>query len=396
MRRMGKWAGLALWFALAWAFAAPAAAQTLTVEWLRVEGAQKSLPDAAPVRARWTSANPEAPAHLELPRHRGGHWLRLRVDADIVGSEQRVIGVQGARVYGLIGYYLPGSDRLTLPSLVRGNESLLLRPGWALPLPAGWKRADTAYIRMQGEIPVVLSVNLSTRAEFARQREGARRFTIAAYAALLLMTLAVAGLWAMSREAVYLYYLGYLVCISVYMLMMSNWLEVPEHWASQDVRREAIPWFMATMTTVFQIAFTVRFLDLPRLLPRAARVLHAIVWANLAWLAVLVFAYRATKHYWYLGGNGLLLLVIPTLVYAAIAAWRRGAEYAGYYLLGWTPLMVFAGLIAAKTFGFGSFGWDEHGLVLAVVLESGVLMMALTQRAAARHRRALLAKPART
>jgi len=52
MRRMGKWAGLALWFALAWAFAAPAAAQTLTVEWLRVEGAQKSLPVRLQPRGR--------------------------------------------------------------------------------------------------------------------------------------------------------------------------------------------------------------------------------------------------------------------------------------------------------------------------------------------------------
>lgn len=391
---MWEWTGVALLFALAWAFAVPAAAQTLTVEWLRTQDpAARPAADAAVV-ARWTSAEPDTPVRMELPRHQGGHWLRLSVDRDIAVGARRVIGVQGARVYGLLGYYSPGSDRLTTPSFAPGNESLLLRPGWALPLPEGWRRGDYAYLRMQGEIPVALSVGLPTGEAFARQREGARRFIIAAYVALLLMTLMVAGLWVMSREAVYLYYIGYLVCISAYMLLMSDWLVVPAHWASQAARREAVPWFMATMTTVFQIAFSVRFLDLPRLLPRVAGVLHAIVWANLLWLAVLVLAYRATRHYWYLGGNVLLLLVIPILIYAAIAAWRRGAEYAGYYLIGWTPLMVFAGLVAAKTFGFGTFGWDEHGLVIAVVLESGVLMMALTQRAAARHRRVLKVRSA--
>ncbi|NUO77773.1 MAG: hypothetical protein HOQ32_17405, partial [Lysobacter sp.] len=61
---------------------------------------------------------------------------------------------------------------------------------------------------------------------------------------------------------------------------------------------------------------------------------------------------------------------------------------AGYYLVGWTPLMLFAGLLAAQTFGFGNSLLTERGLLLAVVMETGVLMIALTQRAAHRQRRA--------
>lgn len=393
MRALWMSAWIALSIAFAAAFAPPAGAQALTVELLRVDRSQRERPLDAPTLARWNAATPKDTIRLELPRRSIGHWLRLTVDRDIGAGEKRTVSIAGARTYGHLYYYAPGSDRGTVISPVQQHQSTLLRLGWDLPLREGWKRGDAIYLRTQGHISSALSLSLSTRAEMARQHESDRRFAMLAYSTLLLMTLLVAGLWATTRDAVYLYYCGYTLCISSYMLLLSRLVEIPMDWGSSAARHDGAAWTAATLATVFQIAFSLRFLELSRWLPRIAATLRVIVWLNLAWLLVLMAAFKAVYGYWYLGGNGLLLATIVLLVYSAAATWRRGAEYAGYYLLGWTPLMAFAGLIAIKTFGLGDIEWAERGLVVAVVLESGVLVLALTQRAAARHRRALKTRP---
>lgn len=399
MRRIAASVGLALLFALG---CATASAQTVMVERLRVESALQHRPvltvqsmtserlrhqvENAPVLQRWTASSGRTRIHL--PRDVGSNWLRLTVDRDVAVGERQVIAMQGARAYGAVAYLPPGSDRWLLLGLTRETGPTLFRRGWALPLPRGWKRGDAAYVIVEADIAKTLKVVVTGEAELAQQREADRRYAIGAYGAMLLMVLVVVGFWLLSREAMYLYYCGYLISASAYTLMMSGWMTVPTDWVGLEAQYTIAPWLAATMTTVFQLAFTVRFLDLPRLLPRTALLLRAIIGANLLWLAVMFLAYERVKYIWAQGGNGLLLLAIPIVLYAAIAAWRRGAEYAGYYLLGWTPLIAFAGLTAAKIHGIGNAEWAERGLLLAIVLESGVLMMALTQRAAARHRRA--------
>ncbi|WP_175489108.1 7TM-DISM domain-containing protein [Lysobacter sp. cf310] len=355
------------------------------MELLKVERMQRERPLDAAVVARWTAAVPADVIRIEVPRRAAGHWLRLSVDRDIGADEQRSLSIEGARVFGMLRYYAPGTDRLIEISPVASGQATLLRMGWELPLPQGWKRGDPVYVQMQGRISSAFAISLSTRAELARRYESDRRFAVVTYSILLLMTLFVAALWVATRETVYLLYSAYMVCMSAYMLLLSRLIDI--QWDPMIVR-DGVGWAAATLATVFQLAFSLRFLDLPRWAPRISMVLRAIVWINVAWLLVLALAFRQVYFYWYIVGNALLLLAIPLLLYAAFKAWRRGAEFAGYYLLGWTPLMVFACLSALKAFGVGSAEWAERGLVLAVVLESGVLMMALTQRAAARHRRA--------
>ena len=391
MRRNVNAARIAILIVLAGLFALAAPAQTLTVERLDADGWAR--PDTANVIRRWTAVNPEASVRVDLPRDPHGHWLRFRVDRDVAEASRRVIVLRSARAYGAVGYYPPGSARISLIGYVRDDGPQLLRRGWALPLEADWKAGVPAYGHFNERHGTTLNVGLADRDELMRELESDRRFAIVVYALMLAMTLVVAGYWAVSRDPVYLYYCGYMICLSVYLLMMTAWIKLPVEWLGSAAQRDGAPWFVATLTTMFQLCFTVRFLELPRLLPRAATALRAIVWANAIALVVLVLAFDYVYQYWFMVGNGLLLLAIPIIVYAAIAAWRRGAQYAGYYLIGWTPLLLFAGLLAAKTFGFGDSYLTERGLLLAVVLEAGVLMIALTQLAADRRRRMAPRRP---
>lgn len=387
MHRDMRTAWIAMLAVLVGLFAAAAGAQTLTVERLQADGSRWSRPDASRAVQRWTAAGPDVPMRIELPRSPDGHWLRLSIDRDIPAASQRVVVLRSPQAYGMVAYYPPGSERLSLIGYVRDDGPRLLRRGWALPLKAGWSAHSVAYAQVSARNDTMLDIALADRAVLMRELESDRRFAIVVYALMLTMTLVVAGFWVASRDSVYLYYCGYMICLSIYLLLMTAWIKIPVEWFGSAVQRDGAGWFVATLTTMFQLCFTVRFLELPRLLPRAATALHAIVWANALALAALVLMFDFVYQHWYVVGNVLLLLSIPIIVYAAIVAWRRGSPYAGYYLIGWTPLMLFAGLVAAKTFGLGNSYLIERGLLLAVVMETGVLMIALTQRAAERHRR---------
>lgn len=391
MRRVWAARWLALTIALLSAFAAPA--QTLTVERLDADSRSWARPDDANAVQRWTAAGPNVPVRIVLARKDPGHWLRITVDREVAAADRQVIVLRSARAYSFVGYYPPRSAQIALVGYVREDGPKLLRRGWTLPLGARWQAGDAAYARIVTRFDTTIDVSVANREALMREVESDRRFAIVVYALMLVMTLVVGRFWLVSRDPVYLYYCAYMTCLSVYLLMMTAWAKVPAEWFGSAMQRDGVPWFVATLTTMCQIAFTVRFLDLPRLVPRAATALRAIVWANAIALAVLALAFDYVYQYWFMVGNGLLLLVIPIIVYAAIAAWRRGAEYAGYYLVGWTPLMLFAGLLAAKTFGFGDSFLTERGLLLAVVMETGVLMIALTQRAAHRQRRAQAGLP---
>ncbi|RDZ26644.1 sensor domain-containing diguanylate cyclase [Lysobacter silvisoli] len=389
--KLGFVAGIALLWALACAFAAPVQAQALKAELLLTEGELDGPPASAPVLASSHADSPDELAYLTMPRRDAGYWVRLTVDRDIQAGEGRVLVLRGARARGPVTYYPPGAA----PRLINDAENggpVLMRRGWVLPLPNGWTRGDVAYLRVGGNTAEAMSLRFSTVPEIARQERSDSRFMVAAFTALMLMALAMVGIWFAFRDLVYLFYGAYLSCAAVYLLLVSG--DAAEMWGLSGIAsgRLTVNWSVATLATIFQLGFSLRFLELPRLLPRLALMARTLQWANIVWLAVLLLLRERVHGFWYIGGNVLLLMGIPLMFVAAVMAWRRGAPYAGYYLLGWTPLLLFVGVLAAYPFGVGRAEWADRGLALAAVLESGVLALALSQHAANRHRLALLAR----
>jgi diguanylate cyclase (GGDEF)-like protein len=151
---------------------------------------------------------------------------------------------------------------------------------------------------------------------------------------------------------------------------------------------------LATLAVIIQLEFTRLFLELPQLLRNGARVVRGLQWLHIALLATLLVGGRHVLDWYYLVGNALLVLSVPVVLVLALWAWRKGATYAGYYLLGWGPLLGMVLVVAGHLLGFFNAPWAEQLLPAMAVLESGVLVLALSQHAANRHRMAVLAREA--
>ncbi|MBT2748401.1 MULTISPECIES: diguanylate cyclase [unclassified Lysobacter] len=371
---------------------APAAAQSLKVEVLMTDTDLQTPPVGAPVMRSLTAERPDDVIRFSLPRRSEGYWLRLTSQRSIKPGDGLMLVVRGSRAMGPLLYYPPGAAHLReIQDAERGGVPLMRR-GWVLSLPNGWPTSTVAYVRIKGRAAMSeIRLSFASIPELARQERGDARFMAAAFTAMMLMAVAMVGVWVAFRDFVYLGYGAYLACMATYLLLRSG--DASEMWGLAGMASEpAVGWALATLATIFQIGFSLRFLDLPRLMPRTTWVLRSIQWANMFWLLVLVLLREHVYGWWYIGGNALLLLGVPLMLVIAVVAWRKGAPYAGYYLLGWTPMLVLAAALAANILGLQDAEWAERGLALTAVLESAVLALALSQHAANRHRIVLLAR----
>lgn len=385
--RIGLWA---LLIALA-CLCLPASAQSLKVEVLLTDSDLQAPPVGAPVIRSLVAERPEDVIRFSLPRRDAGYWLRLTSQRSVGAQDGQLLVLRGPRAMGPLLYYPPGAGAREVEDAEHGGVPLMRR-GWVLALPNGWPPSSVAYLRIKGRAAMSeIRLSFASIPDLARQERGDARFMAAAFTAMMLMAVAMVGVWVAFRDFVYLGYGAYLGCMATYLLLLSG--DASEMWGLASLASEpAVGWALATLATIFQIGFSLRFLDLPRLMPRTTWVLRIIQWANMAWLLVLLVLREHSYGWWYIGGNALLLLGVPLMLVIAVAAWRKGAPYAGYYLLGWTPMLVFAAALAANTLGLQDAEWAERGLALTAVLESAVLALALSQHAANRHRILLLAR----
>lgn len=369
----------------------PATAQALHVEVLLTDGELDGPPASAPVLTRAEAAQPGDEVQLDVPRRDGHYWLRITSDRALDAGQQPVLVLNGSRGLGAVTFYPPGAPSRVVRE-ARAGGSPLLRRGWVLPLPHGWPEASVAYLQVSGDGSEPLRLRIAGTAELIHEQRNGARVGAATATAMLVMVLAMLGLWAMFRDVLYLGYAGYLACVVGYSLVLSgDAAEIPG--LDGLVRGGAtLRWGLATLAVVLQLVFSLRFLELDRVLPRAAALVRVLLWLHAALLATLLLG-RELVHGWYpVVGNTLLVTCAPLLLVVAALAWRRGAVYGGWFLLGWSPMVLVAALASAHQLGLLRAGWADAALPLLAVLESLVLAVALAHHAIARHRLALSAQ----
>lgn len=367
-----------------------ARAQALEVELLLTEQELAAPPTVAPVQRREV-VEAGRYARVPLPRRQAGYWLRLTTHAPLTPETRQMLVLRGAQNLGPVTFYPPASTSLTVEQGIHG-VSTLLRRGWHLPLPNGWPPAAVAYLHVSGDSGQALRLGLVDTDRLVLRERADARLASTTFTALVLVAIFMFGLWVALRDLLYLSYSAYLACVAVYSMLLSG--DAGEMFALAWMMPDNLLARMAfgTLAIILQLIFTARFLELRRLMPRAARLVGVMVWLMFALLAGLLLGGSRVEA-WYQGVIVALVLVfIPIAVAIAIQAWRKGAAYAGHFIAGWTPLLVMAVLMAGHQLGLIDAPWIERVLPLGAVLQAGVLALALSQHAANRHRIALLAR----
>jgi len=369
----------------------PATAQALHVEVLLTDGELDGPPASAPVLTCAEAAQPGDEVQLDVPRRDGHYWLRITSDRAFDAADQPVLVLNGSHGLGAVAFYPPGAPPRVVRE-ARAGGSPLLRRGWALPLPHGWPEASVAYLQVSGHGSEPLRLRMTDTAEVVHEQRNGARVGAATATAMLVMVLAMLGLWAMFRDVLYLGYAGYLACVVGYSLVLSgDAAEIPGLGGLVS-GGATVRWGLATLAVVLQLVFSRRFLELDRVLPWAAVLVRVLLWLHVALLATLLLGRELVFGWYPTVGNTLLVTCAPLLLAVAALAWRRGAVYGGWFLLGWSPMVLVAALASAHQLGLLQAGWADAALPLLAVLESLILAVALAHHAIARHRLALRAQ----
>ena len=374
---------LALWLGVATA----AGAHALRVELLLADGDAAGPPASAPVVAQ-AEALDDGVARLPLPPGEGHYWLRISGGDPVLPTVRPWLVLDGIGGLAPVLFHPPGAAPLQVDNALAGGEPLVRR-GWALPLPHGWPGDDIAYLRVPGASSGPVLLRLATGPELAlEQRRGARRVA-AAFTVLVLGACVAFALWLLFRDLLYLCHGGYLAGVAVFAVLDSG--DAGEifgmGWIAAGGATAA--WTFAALAVVSQFVFTLRFLELDRIAPRAALAVRGLAWLQVAMLAVLWLGRARVHEAYHLGQHVLLLFAAPAMLLLAMLARRRGVGHAGIYLLAWAPLLLLVAASSIDQLGLARLPWTQDLLAPIAVVESLLLAGALVHRALARHRLAI-------
>ena len=266
-----------------------------------------------------------------------------------------------------------GGDRISFV-----NRFISFRnPNFRIELPAG--EMTMVWVRVQTSSALQVPIEFFTKTRFS-ERIGSESFGFGVYYGLLLMVLAFNVVLAlMTRDSIYIGYLGYLISYLVFQLSLNGvlfWFFLGEF---PDVANGLllVSFFLAV---VGALTFTRLFLELSVTFSLADRVLKVSSYFCLLWVVLsLVVDYGVVIH---VAAPVGVMFPILTLG-AGVLVWRQGHHHARLFVVAWTFF-----LLGCIIFGLRSMGllpanaFTLYAIQAGSTLEVVLLTLAIGERIA--------------
>jgi diguanylate cyclase (GGDEF)-like protein len=259
----------------------------------------------------------------------------------------------------------------------------------AFTLGAAPPDGDALKLHVDATGVIVSAMTFAVRTVAEYQRRDAARLAIASACLATMLAMAVIALFfgLRLRDAAFAYYTVFVLGYALIMTLQSGYVVDPLGWTLLANSPRAWGRLATAVSIVAAVLFLDRFAHLARHAPRARRVLLGYAGAVAA-LAALSIAPLEIAHT--LGRaliNPLLIIGGPLLFGTAVAAAWHGSRYAGFFLAGWTPLLVVTVLGSLQLYGIADgWTWSDDAALGAGALEALVLSLGLADRSLALRR----------
>ncbi len=312
-----------------------------------------------------------------LVRGRQARWWRLTAlrDIDPGGSPQLVMSHPFLK---RLEVWRPG-DSLGVRRSLYGPDSDLSHSALShvVPLPQGLRAGESVYLRIRSSSNVVSTLSIEPLAA-VYARDGAynrmRTFFLTALGVVALLSI---GFSISLRQRGYSY-LAATLLTQVITLAIEGGDFRANPWLSAIAtdRRTAI--LLNTAAVLASVRFLRFFLDLPATQPRVTRVLDACSAVLGTLLVVSVFHIWPWTSFF---GNGVLLIVIATIVLACVRAIGERRPEAFILLAAWAPLMaVLVVRIGGQAKWWPNYEWLRSAYPWAVTFGGLALLWGFTHQ----------------
>ncbi|HTA65891.1 MAG TPA: diguanylate cyclase, partial [Xanthomonadaceae bacterium] len=270
---------------------------------------------------------------------------------------------EGWQGHGRIGFAL---DRGEADRVASGGSPLLLRmePGRLVASPVRFSLVSTA--------------------EF--QREDARWLALATACFAIMAAMAImALLFALElRDIAFVWYAVYVLGYALVLAIQSGFVAEPLEWSWIAGSPSAWGRAATAISVASASLFLSRFAGLRLYAPRMRIAVLAMGWSTGGLMLLGSIPLPALRFVASILINPLLILGGPIMLAASVVAWWRGSRYAGFFLLGWTPLLVVTVLGSAQIFGtLPTWTWLTDASLVTGAFEALVLSLGLGDRALA-------------
>jgi len=268
--------------------------------------------------------------------------------------------------HGRIGFPL---DHAMLDRAIHGDATLLLRmePGRLVSSPVHF--------------------SLVHAAEFQREDAGWLAMATACFAIMAAMAV-MALLFAIElRDLTFVYYAIYVLSYALILSIQTGYVAAPLEWTWVASAPNAWGRAATALSVLSATLFVARFAELAHYASRMRRVVVGIGVATALLMALGSLPVAGLMRVASIVINPLLILGGPIILAASVLAWWRGSRYAGFFLLGWAPLLALTVLSSAQIFGVApTWTWVGDSTLMAGAYEALVLSLGLADRALALRR----------
>ncbi|HEY2344961.1 MAG TPA: diguanylate cyclase [Xanthomonadaceae bacterium] len=367
---------------------------------------------AVPLRGYWREARgddrPEAirhvpesaagtkfdPARLNaIPAGRHGAWVLLWPDASIPATTTDDDWVLQVADPGLqpVSLFPARAGPVLRADVLQPQRGWLGHGRIGFPLGRDAPAAPPIVLRMEPGRVIAPPLRFSLVSADEFRREEARWLAIATASLAIMAAMAVmALLFALElRDMTFVWYAGYVLAYAMILAVQTGYVAEPLEWTWAAAAPNAWGRAATAMSVFFATLFVARFAELARYAPRMRIAVLALgistgVLMTLGSLPVPVLIQVSSLLI-----NPLLILGGPIILAATLIAGWRGSRYAGFFLLGWTPLLAITVLGSAQVFGvLSTWTWLGDASFVAGAFEALVLSLGLADRALAlRHDR---------
>lgn len=358
----------------------PAQALPLQGTWRAVQANESPMQALAAADVPWVAFEPSM--LTVIPRSGRGTWVLLTPAAGIWPTAEWALQVHDPGLQTVS--YFPADGPAQRASLLRPDPSAW--PGYGRIAFRIWLREAHAPVLLRFEATDALAspvhFSVVSAAKFHRQDGRWLAFASASLAVMLAMAIMALVFAVELRDLTFVYYAGYLLSYAVIQLIQTGYAAEPLEWNSVATSPHAWGRVATAASVVFTTLFLARFAELATYAPRlrigvlglGAAVAALMALGTLPWLAAGALVSSLI--------NPLLILGGPVLLVASLRAAWRGSRYAWFFLIGWTPLLVFTVLSSLQLYSkLSDWLWVTDATLAAGAFEALVLSLGLADRA---------------
>ncbi|MEO7430925.1 MAG: diguanylate cyclase [Dokdonella sp.] len=287
----------------------------------------------------------------------------------------------------------PGLQTVTLypPDPAIERPARLMQPGadtWpghgqlVFPIDRPPLQGEPLRLRVdaRGVVPAPMMFSVLPVVEHLRRDAGWLAFASACLGIMAAMAIMALMFALLLRDPAFLFYAMFVLAYALILALQTGYVADPLAWHAAANAPRLWGRIATTLCVVFAILFLDRFAQLQRYAP-TGRLLLFVYAGALALISLLGLAVPVADTWGLALTNPMLIIGGPLLLGVAALATVRGSRYAGFFLLGWTPLLGVTVLGGLQSFGFADW-WtgNDSGAFGAGALEALILSLGLADR----------------